>query len=60
MSRTEAQEKIRALGGNVASSVSGKTDLLIAGPGAGSKLEDAQKLGIAVIDEAEFLRRIGA
>jgi len=60
MSRSEAQEKIRALGGNVASSVSSKTDLLIAGPGAGSKLEDAQKLGILVIDEAEFLRRIGA
>ncbi|MEO6789280.1 MAG: NAD-dependent DNA ligase LigA, partial [Chthoniobacteraceae bacterium] len=55
MSRGEAQEKIRALGGNVSSSVSGKTDFVIAGPGAGSKLEDAQSLGVTVISEEQFL-----
>jgi len=56
MARNVAQEKIRALGGNVSNSVSQKTDLLIAGAGAGSKLEDARKLGVRAIDEAEFLR----
>lgn len=59
MSRYEAQEKIRALGGNVSSSVSRKTDLLVAGPGAGSKLEDAQKYGIKVINEADLLGMLG-
>ena len=59
MSRGEAQERIRALGGNVSSSVSRKTDLVIAGPGAGSKLEEATALGVPVIDEAEFLRMLG-
>ncbi|MDD3180601.1 MAG: NAD-dependent DNA ligase LigA [Opitutaceae bacterium] len=56
LSRNEAQDKIRALGGNVAGSVSRKTDLVVAGPGAGTKLNDARKYGISIIDEAEFLR----
>jgi DNA ligase (NAD+) len=55
MSRGEASEKIRAGGGNVSSSVSRKTDYVVAGPGAGSKLEDAQALGVTVLDEAQFL-----
>jgi len=59
MSRNQAQEKIRALGANVASSVSRKTDILVAGPGAGSKLDEAKKFGVKIIDEAEFLRIIG-
>lgn len=59
MTRTEAQAKIRALGGNVTNSVSKKTDLVIAGPGAGSKRDDALKYGVKIIDEAEFLKILG-
>jgi DNA ligase (NAD+) len=55
LSRTDAQERIRALGGNVSGSVSRKTDCVVAGPGAGSKLVDAQKYGVKVIDEDEFI-----
>ena len=55
MSRGEAAEKIRALGGNVSGSVSRKTNFVVAGPGAGSKLTEAQALGVAVLDEAQFL-----
>ncbi len=59
MSRGEAQEKIRAQGGNVSSSVSSKTHFVVAGPGAGSKLEDAQKHGVTVISEEEFVAMLG-
>ncbi len=59
MSRGEAQEKIRSLGGNVSSSVSKKTDFVIAGPGAGSKLEEARELSVRILDEAEFLALLG-
>ena len=59
MGRSEAQEKIRSLGGNVSSSVSKKTDYVIAGPGAGSKLEDARAFGITVLDEAQFVTMLG-
>src|SRR5690606_7074345 len=55
MSRDEAQELIRSHGGSVASSVSRKTDFVVAGEAAGSKLARANELGITVIDEAELL-----
>lgn len=58
MSREESQGKIRGLGGNMADSVSKKTDFLIAGENPGSKLEKARKLGVKIIDEKEFLRLI--
>jgi DNA ligase (NAD+) len=59
MSRGEAAEKIRALGGNVSGSVSRKTNFVVAGPGAGSKLTEARSLGVAVLDEAQFLAMLG-
>jgi len=52
--RTEAKEKIESLGGKVTSSVSKKTDYVVAGENPGSKYEKARKLGITILDEAEF------
>jgi DNA ligase (NAD+) len=59
MSRDEAKALAQAHGGKTADSVSKTVTLVVAGPGAGSKLEKATKLGIKVIDEGAFLKLIG-
>jgi len=60
MSRPEAQKLAESAGARIASGISKKVTLVVAGPGAGGKLDDAARLGIPVIDEAAFLKRIGA
>ncbi len=59
MSREEAEEKIRKLGGKATSSVSKETDYVVAGSEPGSKYDQAQKLGVKILDEKEFLKIIG-
>ncbi|MFH1550351.1 MAG: NAD-dependent DNA ligase LigA, partial [Planctomycetota bacterium] len=54
MTRDEAKAAVKALGGKASGSVSGKTDYVVAGKGAGSKLAGAEKLGLKIIDEKEF------
>jgi DNA ligase (NAD+) len=60
LTREAATERIQAAGGRVASSVSKKTDYVVAGDAAGSKLEKAERLGVSVIDEAGLLKLLAA
>lgn len=58
LSREEAEAHVRRAGGKASSSVSSKTSFVVAGENAGSKLADASRLGVSVIDEAEFLKKL--
>jgi len=60
LTRDEAKARIEAAGGKTAGSVSKKTNYVVAGEDAGSKLDKAQKLGVAVIDEADLLAMLAA
>ena len=57
-SREEAGDKVTAFGGKVTSSVSKNTDYLICGENAGSKLTKAEKLGISILKDEEFMKKI--
>jgi len=58
LTRPEAQRRAEEAGATIASGISRKVTLVVAGPGAGSKLDEAQKLGLTVLDEDAFLARI--
>ncbi|MGH7866691.1 MAG: helix-hairpin-helix domain-containing protein, partial [Candidatus Dormibacteraceae bacterium] len=59
MSRQEAEELVRKLGGRASSNISARTDYVVAGPGAGTKLEKARELKLNVLEEAEFFDLLG-
>ena len=58
MSRKQAEDLIERLGGRASGSVSKKTDYVVAGPGAGSKLDKAQKLGVNILSEDDFIQML--
>src|SRR5581483_5314267 len=60
LSREQAESRIKRAGGKVTGSVSARTSYVLAGESPGSKLEKAKKLGVPVIDEAEWLRMLAA
>ena len=60
LSREEAERWVKGAGGATSSSVSRKTSFVLAGESPGSKLEKAQELGVEVVSEGEFLKRLGA
>jgi DNA ligase (NAD+) len=59
LSRDQAKDLILRLGGRVTGSVSKKTDYVVVGEDAGSKADDAKRLGVATLDEAAFLKLVG-
>jgi DNA ligase (NAD+) len=60
MSRNEAKATAERLGARVSGSVSAKTDMVIAGPGAGSKLKDAQKFDVKILTEIEWMEIVSS